>query len=194
MNTITGYCLNPQNYFSLEEISKKSPRPWMTEEGFTKYIPEEFDGLELQNSVLSSEKGNRQLLLSYSEGDTPMGADSLLRWEIKKQANPVATVNLDTPESYDLRLIDGIDSSDIHGLGLYGQMPQEEIDTLSNPVFAIEDISEDVIAGRIFESYTSYFPQPYIQLSVLYPDNTVISFSGHQKPADLYELLKALPN
>ena len=58
----------------------------------------------------------------------------------------------------------------------------------------MEDLTEDIVAGRVFESYESYYPQPYIQLSVLYPDNTVIGFSGQWEPAELYRLLTSLPS
>lgn len=191
MNKITGYCLDPESTFTLDAIAQKVPDPWKNDSSYTQYIPRAFDDYHLQFSHLDKENGATILLLSYTEEDN--GAGKSLQWRVKKCTAPVATVTMDAPESYDLRLNDTIDSTDIHSLGLYGERSEEEINILSNPVFAIGDLTEDMVAGRIFEKYESYYPQPYIQLSVLYPDNTVISFSGHWDPSELYRLLTSLP-
>lgn len=192
MNRITGYCLDPESTFSLDAIAQKVPDPWQTDSSFTQYIPRAFDDYHLQLGLLDTENDATVLLLSYTETDT--GAGDSLRWIIKKCTESVATVDLNAPESYDLRLNDTIDSTDIHSLGLHGERSEEEINTLANPVFAIEDLTEDIVAGRIFEKFESYYPEPYIQLSVLYPDRTVIEFSGHWDPSELYKLLTALPS
>lgn len=135
MNRITGYCLDPESTFTLDAIAQKIPDPWKNDSNYTQYIPRAFDDYHLQFSRLDRENGATILLLSYTEEDN--GAGKSLQWTVKRCTAPVATVAMDAPGSYDLRLNDTIDSTDIHSLGLYGERSEEEINILSNPVFAI---------------------------------------------------------
>lgn len=192
MNTITGYFLDLDNSFTLDAISYKVPDPWKSNTEFTSYIPEAFKDYALQTSRFETESdGSESLALYYSEEET--GGGSNMRWTIKKPYSHIQPVNISEPKSYDLRQNDAVDSSDIYSLGLAGKLSGEAIEILSNPVFAVEDLTDEIMQGRIFEHYENYFLQPYLQFSVLYPDNTVIEFSGHWDPKTLCQLFTALP-
>ena len=193
MNTIIRYILNPEGNFSLDPVYKKMPDDWREDTDFTDYIPQALDNYSLNDSRYSIERdrSNSQdiesLRLHYAE--TPTGGGNSFRWTIQKAwQQPVDTSK---KESYDLRLYDNLNFSDIT-LGLTGTLSSDAIETLSNPVFAIEDLTADVIASRIFTGYEPNYQQPYIRLSVLYPGNTIVGFSGHMHAEELYQIFQSV--
>lgn len=189
MNVLTGYCLDPENTFTLKSIKKKMPQPWETNTQFTQYIPDDFKEASDPGSYFTIEE-NYVSLRIITQDDIN---NQEICWTITRTFQPVDTVNLSNPETYDLRLKENIDTSDIGTLGLYGIVSDEEIETLKYPVFCVEDLTEDILRSRIFEKYQTFCKNPYMQLSVLYPDNMMITFSGHIQPKELLEIFKSLP-
>ena len=190
MNTIAGYCLDPENTFTIEAIKAMAPEAWNSDSGFTNYLPEAFEDYYLQYHFMNVTSGEKTVLFNYSESESD---DVSLRWRIRQTHGAVEAVDIDQPKTYDLRSNESIDSSDRFTLGLSGQLSDEAIDTLANPIIRLDDLTEDVIAGRIFEDYESYYEEPYLALSVLYPDFTVVTFEGHWDPTGLYEIFRSLP-
>lgn len=193
MNTITGYILNPEGNFSLDPVYEKMPEDWRENTDFTDYIPQALDDYSLNDSRYSIERDRsngqdiKSLRLYYAE--TPTGGGNSFQWTIKKAwQQPVDT---SAKESYDLQLYDNLNFSDIT-LGLTGTLSSDAIEVLNNPVFAIEDLTTDIIESRIFTGYEPYYQQPYIRLSVLYPGNTIVEFSGHMDVEELYQIFQSV--
>ena len=191
MNTLASYCLDPENTFTLKAIEALAPKAWNSDSGFTRYVPEAFEDYYLQSHYLDTGADAASVRLNYSEAET--GGGNSMSWTIQQPGETVKAVDITQPETYDLRSNEAIDSSDRFTLGLSGQLSDEAINTLANPVFNLGDLTEDVIAGRIFESYENYYREPFLALSVLYPDGTVVTFEGHWDPAGLYEIFNSLP-
>lgn len=192
MNTITGYFLDPENNFTLDALADKAPDPWKNDPEFFAYIPKALDEYSLQRSDFETESdGSKSLFLYYSEEET--GSGNNLRWMIRKPYSDIQAVNISEQKSYDLRQNDTIESSKVYAPGFSGEFSDDPFEILRNPVFAVEDLTDEIIQGRIFEHYENYFSQPYLQFSVLYPDNTVIQFAGHWDPKTLCQLFTALP-
>ncbi len=98
-----------------------------------------------------------------------------------EEADPVpATVDIARAEIYDVRLYEIP----------YGEtVPEEYREVFQDPVFAVEDLSLEVIESRM-ASYNDSgdTDTPRGNFRVLYPDGVLVRFNGRGTPEEIWEM------
>lgn len=107
------------------------------------------------------------------------GMDSIMLF-IEETENPPVTVDLEKAETYDLRLYEVP----------YGEsVPEQYRESVGQPVFAIEDLSLEVVESRMV-SYDDAgdTDTPRGSFSVLYPDGMLVRFNGRGTASEIWEM------
>lgn len=110
--------------------------------------------------------------LTYQEGITnrlfvrwSLGYDDVRVFvDLPEGESIVDTVDIDAPETYDLRL---------YTIPWCDSVPYEVLNTVSCPTFRAEDMSRDVIAARQVEKDTGGYSYTF---QVLHPDGTLVEY------------------
>lgn len=185
MNAMASQSLRPEAKLQLSQLAAEDIPEWrsdrLTEEeaakegGMAAYLPAAlperfvFDGCW-------RELGQDRNYMTVQYRDKNIFID----WSIDKMRREDVCVDIAVPESYDK--------------GCYEKMadvPEEYWDSVQNPLFAIEDVTLELLK-RIVPLQDGEEPEQ-ILFGVKYPDGTVVEFSGYAQAQEIYDMLpKAL--
>ncbi|MCI8789520.1 MAG: hypothetical protein HFH92_10495 [Lachnospiraceae bacterium] len=159
----------PQRSQKLTEAEARSA------EGLGIYVPTALPrGYAFESSSRNLDRQEENLTLCWFRG-----MDSILL--SIEEADPVpATVDIARAEIYDVRLYEIP----------YGEtVPEEYREVFQDPVFAVEDLSLEVIESRM-ASYNDSgdTDTPRGNFRVLYPDGVLVRFNGRGTPEEIWEM------
>lgn len=151
------------------------------QEGLGSYLPETLpEGYLFEASFLGRDPDSGEACLSVT---WTRGLD-YITWRVRETADPPATLDPDKPETYDLRLYEIP----------YGEsVPREYRESVDQPLFAREDFTRDMVAGRMHTAEDQGDTDtPRGNFSVLYEDNIIIEFSGRGTVDEIWDLFRSL--
>lgn len=131
-------------------------------------------GYGFESASRNLDRQEENLTLCWSRG-----MDSILLGIEKTETVP-ATVDIARTESYDERLYEIP----------YGEtVPEEYREIFQDPIFAIEDLSLEVIKSRVIShNDRGDTDTPRGNFRVLYPDGVLVRFNGRGTPEEIWEM------
>lgn len=168
MKTETDICLPLQ----AQKLTEAQARGTEVLGGYIPTVLPKGYGFESASRNLDRQEEN--LTLCWSRG-----MDSILLGIEKTETVP-ATVDIARTESYDERLYEIP----------YGEtVPEEYREIFQDPIFAIEDLSLEVIKSRVIShNDRGDTDTPRGNFRVLYPDGVLVRFNGRGTPEEIWEM------
>lgn len=160
-----------------QEITKEQA---LSVEVLGAYIPSQLPagyGLESVKAKISQEDGSTDiLLLTWTRG-----MDYITLYISKTGTTQPATVDVDRPETYDLRL---------YGIPYGETVPEAYRESVMDPVFAWEDMSLEIVESRVVspEGDAGDTDTPRGNFTVVYPDGVSVRFTGRGTPEEIWAL------
>lgn len=148
------------------------------EPDFAAYVPESVpQGYQFESANL--ELGQDRYFMSLSWN---CGYDGLSVTIDRAPREELLPVDPALPESYDVRLYD---------IPWADTVPEEYWQTLSNPIFRAEDMTEDLLAARA-ETYhdAGDTGTPRFSLSILHPDGILVRYTAKMSQEALWAILE----
>lgn len=143
------------------------------------YVPTELPkGYVFEHAFHGLNTEEAQLSIYWSRGMDCIG------WSISEERGGIATVDVGRPETYDVRL---------YQVPYAETVPAEFRESFDNPVFALEDLSLEIVRSRMI-SYDDKgdTDTPRGNFSVLYPSGVLVHFNGRGTPEEIWKLFESV--
>ncbi|MDE7354678.1 MAG: hypothetical protein K2O06_16745 [Acetatifactor sp.] len=113
------------------------------------------------------------------------GMDSITLHITRDETQEISVVDVNAPETYDQRLYE---------IPLGESVPREYWESVSNPVFAAEDLSLEVIESRMVSGAgdSGDTDTPRGNFAVLYSDGVLVEFSGRGTAEEIWNMFEGL--
>lgn len=161
--------------FSAMHTQKYTEQEARELEGLGSYVPDTVpEGYRFERACADSDPERENLMVCWSRG-----TDYILLY-LEKTQGPVEAVDIEKPETYDQRLYEVP----------YGEtVPEEYLQMFMDPVFALDDLSLEVIESRMMsyeDAGDTHTPRGGFR--VLYPEGVMVSFRGCGTAEEIWDM------